>query len=101
MVGADRVYGLSDGEQLAILEWQGDQPGEPSSIPDGGCGRSADRAAVALLRADADYSRAGISGVGRGGAAGIFVEQGTTAPLSGSILENVRQGFREIVGEKD
>src|SRR5216683_3160272 len=46
------VYEFSDGEQLAVLECEGDYPRSASSVPTGG---------------------------GRGSAAGVFVEQGAAA----------------------
>ncbi len=79
VAGADLVYGLSDGEQLALLECEGDYFGQAAAVPvvrvDCADGR-ADRVEVGV---DADGDRAGISGFGSVCEAGVFVGAAATA----------------------
>ena len=76
---SDPLYRLSDGQQLAFLEWQGDQPGQPSSVPACCCAGCHRCVGSALFRVHADRYCAGVSRVWRCGAAGVLVEQGTAA----------------------
>jgi hypothetical protein len=73
------VHELFDGEQLAVLECEGDYSGGASSVPAGG-GDCGDRCAdCAVFGVHADYYCDGVSGVGCSGAAGVFVEQRAAA----------------------
>ncbi len=73
------VYELSDGEQLAILECEGDYSRGASSVPTGGSDRGDWRIDCAVFGVHADHYCDGVSGVGRGSAAGVFVEQRAAA----------------------
>ena len=75
----DSVYGISDGEQVAILEREGDHVRQAASVPDG-CGACGDRCADCVVSpVHADHHCVGVSGFGRGGAAGVLVEQGAAS----------------------
>src|SRR5216683_629575 len=73
------VHEFSDGEQLAVLECEGDYPRSASSVPTGGgdCGGWCTDCFV--FGVHADHHCDGVPGVGRGSAAGVFVEQGAAA----------------------
>src|ERR1700744_360856 len=76
----DTLHWVSDGQQLAFLEWQGDQPREPAPLSaccGTGCRRGARRP---LLRIHADRYCRGVSCVRRDSAVGVLMEQGATAP---------------------
>lgn len=75
----DRVYQFSDGEQLAFLEWQGDQPGNEPSVSVGSCAGCGGSVVGSLFGIHADRDCTGVPGFRRDGAAGVFVEQGPAA----------------------
>ena len=79
------VYELSDGEQLEVLECEGDYSGGASSVSTGGGDRGDRRVDCAVFGVHANHYRDGVSGVGCGGAAGVFVEQ-RAAALDGCEL---------------
>jgi hypothetical protein len=99
----DFVYWLFDGEQLAVLERQGDQPWEQTSVSAGGCGGRADCAGRAVFGVHAAADCAGVSGVGCFGAAGVFMGARATASYGcGSALEFSAVGVRVfVVGARD
>jgi CDP-diacylglycerol--serine O-phosphatidyltransferase len=74
MAGTDRVHRLPDGEQLAILEREGDYFGGKTSVPGVRADCSAGSFDCVELGADVDGDCAGLSGFGRSGATGLFVE---------------------------
>src|SRR3979411_886087 len=86
------VYELFDGEQLAVLECEGDYSGGASSVPTSGGDRGDWRTDCAVFGVHADHYRDGVSGVGRGGAAGVFVGQ-RAAALHGCESAVTGQGF--------
>ena len=73
------VYELSDGEQLAVLEREGTHYRWASSLSAGCMDRDYRYADCFVFGVHADHYCDGVSGVGRGGAVGVFVEQRAAA----------------------
>src|SRR6266404_3153710 len=73
------IYELSDGEQLAVLEREGTHYRWASSLSAGCMDRDYRYADCFVFGVHADHYCDGVSGVGRGGAAGVFVEQRAAA----------------------
>jgi len=73
------VHQLPDGEQLAVLEREGDYGWCAASVPAvcADCGHW--RIDCVVSPVHADHYRDGVPGVGCSGAAGVFLEQRATA----------------------
>src|SRR4051812_38161112 len=69
----DFVHRIFDGEHMAILERERDQPGAAASVSTGRSDRCRGCIGRALFGACVDLYRAGLPGFGSPGTAGLFV----------------------------